>query len=118
MENEPTVGDEDMVDKFERLLDKKKVDVVLVYWPSAAKMQTTYDELIILRTRVGRKPNPRVWVFHHDSVAAIRRGEFKVLERGARSRYLEAVARLGVRPVSWSDHEGLYRLVDLLAPDL
>lgn len=115
MEDQETRAGEDMVDKFERLLDEQAVDSILVYWPPAAKMQTTYDELILLRARTGHKQNPQVWVFHHEGVAAIRRGEFKVLERGARSRYLEAVARLGVAPVSWADHTDLYRLVDLFA---
>lgn len=118
MEEAPDEPGEDMVDKFERLLGQRKVTDVFVYWPPRAKMQTTYDELILLRTRVGRQTMPNIWVLHHSSVARIKRGEFLVIERGNRSRYLDAVARLGVRPASWEDHEGLLLLVQRLAAEL
>lgn len=62
-------------------------------------MQTTYDELILLydRQAVLKKKAISIWVLHHVSVAQITKDEFRVLEKGSRSRYLTAVARLGVR---------------------
>lgn len=73
----------------------------MVYWPAGAKMQTTYDELILLRDRILDPGRPNVWVLHHTSVAAIDRDKFEVKEWGNRSRYLTAVAKLGVHPLEW-----------------
>lgn len=109
---------EDLIEKFDRILQSKGVTDIVVYWPAGAKMQTTYDELILLRDRVDDVPLPDIWVLHHASVAEISRDEFRVTEAGGRSRYLEAVARLGVRPFPWDDHEALLRLARLLASEL
>ncbi len=109
---------EDLIEKFDRILQTKGITDLVVYWPAGAKMQTTYDELILLRDRVEDLPLPDIWVLHHASVAEIRRDEFRVTEPGGRSRYLEAVARLGVRPLRWEDHEALSHLVGLLASEI
>ena len=47
MEDEPDRQGEDMVGKFDRLL-RSSTDVV-IYWPTKAKMSTTYTEMVLLR---------------------------------------------------------------------
>lgn len=119
MEDEPDRKDEDMIQKFDRLLRNKVTDVV-VYWPPLAKMQTTYDELILLYDRkelLAQRKIP-LWVLHHASVAEITGDEFKVLEKGNRSRYLTAVARLGIRPLEWETDDDLIERSALLAAQL
>ena len=119
MEDDPDRPGEDYIQKFERLLRNHVTDVVL-YWPPQAKMQTTYDELILLCDRrdfLEQKPI-RLWALHHPSVATISRDEFKVLEAGNRSRYLTAVARLGIRPLEWNDAKELEEQSNLLAGEL
>lgn len=109
---------EDLIAKFDRILQCEGVTDILVYWPPQAKMQTTYDELILLSDRC-KEPNlPRVWVLHQSSLAEISRNHFQVNEAGGRSRYLEAVARLGVRPLDWETRDDMMRLVRLLATEL
>jgi hypothetical protein len=119
MEEDPDRADEDLIEKFDRLLRHKVTDIVL-YWPPAAKMQTTYDELILLCDRRDflRREKIRLWALHHSTVAAITGDEFKVLETGSRSRYLTAVARLGVRPLEWDTEETLREQALLLAAEL
>ena len=117
--HDPDRPDEDYIQKFDRLLRSKVTDVIL-YWPPLAKMQTTYDELILLCDRRDflQKASIRLWALHHSSVARITREEFKVLEAGNRSRYLTAVARLGLRPLQWEDEEELAEQVRLLSTEL
>lgn len=117
MEDEPDVDGEDLVAKFERLLQERRVDEVVPDWPPGAKMQTTYDEMLLLRTLRDRMPLPRIWFLHHEDVAEIRHGVFRILERG-RSRYLTAVARLGVHPVPWRSMSELHERVRLLAREV
>lgn len=119
MEDDPDRQDEDYIQKFDRLLRSGVTDVVL-YWPPLAKMQTTYDELILLcdRRNFLEKASIRIWALHHPSVARITHEEFKVIETGNRSRYLTAVARLGLRPLQWADDAELKDLVRLLAAEL
>jgi len=119
MEEDPDRADEDLIEKFDRLLRDKVTDIVL-YWPPAAKMQTTYDELILLcdRRDLLRREKIRLWALHHSKVAEIAGDEFKVLETGSRSRYLTAVARLGLRPLEWGTEETLREQALLLAAEL
>ncbi len=119
MENEPGRKAEDIIQKFDRLLRSKVTDVVL-YWPPSAKMQTTYDELILLydRQRFLRKSRIALWVLHHVSVAKITGDTFRVLEAGHRSRYLEAIARLGVTPLEWETDGDLEGWIQLLVSEL
>lgn len=119
MEDEPDRKGEDMIQKFDRLLRGRVTDVVL-YWPPMAKMQTTYDELILLYDRNDflQKERIAIWALHHPSVAEISGDEFRVLEKGSRSRYLTAVARLGIRPIEWDSHEELVEQARLLAAEL
>ncbi len=81
-------------------------------------MQTTYDELILLCDRRDflRREKIRLWALHHSTVAAITGEEFMVLE--TRSRYLTAVARLGLRPLEWDTEQALREQVLLLAAEL
>lgn len=109
---------EDLVDKFERILDASGIDYVVVYWPKGAKMQTTYDELLLLRKRMDSKVVPPVWILHHDDVLKVDGGEFKLLETGERSRYLEAAARLGAHANPWKTPEQLREFVRRLAAEL
>ncbi|MHB8584532.1 MAG: hypothetical protein ACYDDF_01650 [Thermoplasmatota archaeon] len=118
MEDTPDRAGEDLVDKFDRLIRDREVTDILVYWPPRAKMQTTYDELILLRDRLDRPSLPRIWILHHASVAIIRRGKFEVLEPGGRSRYLSAVARLGVHPIEWTDDQELMTKAAFIAAEL
>lgn len=100
MEDDPDRQGEDLIQKFDRLLQSGVTDIVLC-WPPRAKMPTTYDELILLCDRLDllEKKSVRLWVLHHVSVATITRDEFKILETGSRSRYLTALARrLVLRP--------------------
>ncbi|MBI2922462.1 MAG: hypothetical protein HYY18_15535 [Planctomycetes bacterium] len=119
MEDDPNRGGEDYIEKFDRLLRDRVTDVVL-YWPPAAKMQTTYDELILLCDRRDylKREAVRLWALHHSSVATIKGDGFKVLETGNRSRYLTAVARLGLRPLEWNDEKELAAQARLLAAEL
>ena len=55
---------------------------------------------------------------HHVSVGSIRKDEFLVLEPGNRSRYLTAVARLGVHPLEWDDEKELLERMRLLSTQL
>jgi hypothetical protein len=119
MEDDPDRKGEDLIEKFDRLLRHKVTDVVL-YWPPAAKMQTTYDELILLceRRQFLKRKKIRLWALHHTSVATITRDQFTVLEVGNRSRYLTAVARLGLRPLEWAADPELKEQAQLLAAEL
>lgn len=119
MEDDPDRDGEDLIEKFDRLLRHKATDVVL-YWPPLAKMQTTYDELILLCDRRDflKREKIRLWALHHSSVATITKDEFKVLETGNRSRYLTAVARLGIRPLEWTSEDDLTEQAALLAAEL
>lgn len=119
MEDEAERKDEDMIQKFDRLLRSKVTDVVL-YWPPLAKMQTTYDELILLYDRAAllRGKNISLWALHHPAVAEISGDEFRILEKGNRSRYLMAVARLGIRPIEWESQAELIEQARLLAAEM
>ena len=119
MEDDLDRPGEDLIQKFDRLLRHKVTDIVL-YWPPLAKMQTTYDELILLcdRQEFLKQESIAIWVLHHVSVAAISRDEFKILESGNRSRYLTAVAKLGVNPLEWESDEDLKEQVRLLSAEV
>ena len=119
MEDDLDRQGEDLIQKFDRLLQSGVTDIVL-YWPPLAKMQTTYDELILLCDRLDllKKKSVRLWALHHSSVATITRDEFKILETGSRSRYLTAVARLGLRPLEWETEGDLNEQTRLLSTEL
>jgi hypothetical protein len=119
MEDDPERPEEDLISKFDRLLRQGVTDVV-VYWPPAAKMQTTYDELILLcdRHEFLKTEAIPVWVMHHVSVASIQKDQFIIKESGNRSRYLTAVVRLGVHPLEWADEKDLAERVHLLSAEL
>lgn len=118
MEDDPDRKGEDMIQKFDRLLRQDVTDVV-AYWPPLAKMQTTYDEFILLCDRHDylKAESIRIWLLHHTSVAEIRKDEFVVREKGNRSRYLTAVARLGVHPLEWETEKELLEQVGLLCAE-
>lgn len=119
MEDDPDRDGEDYIQKFDRLLRHKVTDVVL-YWPPLAKMQTTYDELILLcdRREFIERESIAIWALHHASAATITHDEFKVLETGNRSRYLTAVAKLGIYPLEWETDAELAEQVGLLSNQL
>lgn len=119
MEDVPDLPGEGLVEKFVRILGNGVTDVLL-YWPPQAKMQTTYDELLLLSERPDllRDLGIRLWALHHPSVARITRDEFQILEVGQRSRYLTDVARLGLSPLEWETNEDLEDQVRLLAAEL
>lgn len=96
MEDEQDKKGDDMIQKFDRLLRNRVTDIVL-YWPALAKMQTTYDELILLYDRKDflRRHEIPIWVLHHT-----------------------AVARLGVRPLEWETEDDLEERTTLLAAQL
>lgn len=116
MEDEKEEPGEDMVQKFERLLGR--ATDVLFYWPPLAKMATTYDEMLLLRKAADKGTLPRLWFLHHDTVASIAHGEFKILERGGRSRYLTSLARLGITAVPWTTEKELHERAALLAAEM
>lgn len=119
MEDDPDRKGEDMIQKFDRLLRQDVTDVV-IYWPPLAKMQTTYDEFILLCDRHDylKAEDIGLWLLHHTSVAEVRRDEFIVLEKGNRSRYLTAVAKLGVSALEWEADKELTEQAGLLASEL
>jgi hypothetical protein len=119
MEDDPHRQGEDLIQKFDRLLRSGVTDIVL-YWPPLAKMQTTYDELILLCDRHAflKEKSVRLWALHHSSVATITGDEFKILETGNRSRYLTAVARLGLHPLEWETEDDLNEQARLLSAEL
>lgn len=115
MEDLPQRRGEDLVEKFERILDEERPAVVLVYWPAKAKMQTTFDELLLLRKRSEDQALPQVIVLHEEGVADITAREFRILEPGGRSRYFEALRRVPITPISWSTEPQLEERVSRLA---
>lgn len=119
MEDDPDRQGEDLIQKFDRLLRGRITDVV-IYWPPLAKMQTTFDELILLydRQKLLRRRGIPLWVMHHVSVATFTGEDFRILEEGHRSRYLTAVVRLGVRPLRWESDDDLVERTSLLAAQL
>lgn len=119
MEDDPDREGEGMVEKFKRLLRCGVTDVLL-YWPPMAKMQTTYDELLLLSERRSslEQLGIRIWALHHVKVARIAKDEFQILETGQRSRYLMDVSRLGIHPIEWETDEDLEEQTQLLAAEL
>ena len=119
MEDDADRDGEDYIQKFDRLLRRRITDVVL-YWPPLAKMQTTYDELLLLcdRREFIARESISIWALHHESVATITRDEFKVLEAGSRSRYLTAAAKLGIYSLEWESDADLDEQVGLLSNQL
>lgn len=108
LEDEPDEANErhDLTRKFHRFLESEPLDAILVYWPLHAKMQTTWDELIILREeclrheRGERGPLPPLHYLHH--LDAIDLGEHLVIrERGGRSAYLRGVSHLAAVAHPW-----------------
>lgn len=108
LEDEPDEADEkhDLTRKFHRFLESEPVDAILVYWPLHAKMQTTWDELIILREehlrheRGERGPLPPLHYLHY--LEAMDLGEHLVIhERGGRSAYLRGVSQLAATAHPW-----------------
>ena len=61
MEEQDDKKGEDVIDKFYRLVAENAVSDVVVYWPAEAKMQTTYDEFILLRARMDALKLPTIW---------------------------------------------------------
>lgn len=118
MEDEPDRPGEDLVEKFDRLLHARRVTDVLVYWPPAAKMATTFDELLLLRDRIHRRHLPRLWLLHHRGVARVTRSRLAIRERGGRSRYLDSIARLRPRGIPWWDDVSMKQAVIGLASRL
>ncbi len=118
MEEVPDVEGETILQKFDRLL-RQGVTQVVVFWPPLAKMATTYTELILLCDREAflRKQQIELWLVHHVSVLSRSEDEFNVLERGDRSRYLEAVVKLGPRAVKWETAQDLNERIRLLAAE-
>lgn len=118
MEEVPDVDGETILQKFDRLL-RQGVTHVVVFWPPLAKMATTYTELILLCDREDflRKQQIKLWLVHHVSVLSRSDDEFNVLERGDRSRYLQAVVRLGPRGVKWGTAQDLDERIRLLAAE-
>lgn len=116
MEEADDIKGETILQKFDRLLRQGVTDVI-VYWPPLAKMATTYTEMVLLcdRQEFLAKQRISVWLVHHASVASVRGDDFRVLEPGNRSRYLEAVVRLGPRAVDWDSEEDLYQKIRLLS---
>lgn len=118
MEDFPDRRGQDLVDKFDGILEEAGIDHIVVYWPKGAKMQTTYDELLLLRKRCESKAIPPTWILHHEEVARIERGGFQLLETGGRSRYLEAVARIGALANPWKTEGELREAARRLAREL
>lgn len=118
MEEVNDVEGETIIQKFDRLL-RQDVTQVVVYWPPLAKMATTYTELVLLcdREQFLRKQQIGLWLVHHVSVLSRSEDEFKVLERGDRSRYLEAVIKLGPRRVKWETAQNLDDKIRLLSAE-
>jgi hypothetical protein len=106
MEDESTwPGEEsDLGAKFHRILDSQRLDAIVVYWPKGAKMQATWDELLMLldRSRTGR-PVPPLHYLSHPRVMAHEKGVLKIREKGGRSVYLEGVGKLGGTLWPWKD---------------
>lgn len=117
MEDQRDIEGEDIVDRFYRILIERRTTDVVVYWPTHAKMQTTHDELVLLRSRHAFGTVPALWLLHDEAAASVAKGELKVNE-SPRSRYLEAVARLGVRSVPWTGQKGLYEAARWLVEEI
>ncbi len=102
MEEHPTRPNEDLVDKFYRLVNEEKTTDIVIYWPAAAKMQTTFDEMILLRARCENNHLPRIHVLYERAAAKDRSGTLQAME-SPRSRYLSALAPLSLQAIPWSD---------------
>lgn len=118
MEEASDIQGETILQKFDRLL-RQDITHVVVYWPPLAKMATTYTELVLLcdRERFLAKHKIDLWLVHHVSVLSRADDEFKVLERGDRSRYLEAVVQLAPRCVKWENEQNLDDKIRLLSSE-
>ena len=119
MEAVPDVQGETILQKFDRLL-RQGVTHIVVYWSPLAKMATTYTELVLLcdREEFLKKKKIDLLLVHHASVLSISEDEFKVLEKVDRSRYLEAVVKLGLRAVKWETEQNLDHKIRLLSAEL
>ncbi|MBK8575593.1 MAG: hypothetical protein IPN90_07930 [Elusimicrobia bacterium] len=119
MEEAHDIKGEGFIGKFDRLLHDH-VTTVVMYWPPLAKMQTTYDELILLcdRQEYLKRKAIRFWLVHHVSVASIQENELKILETGERSRYLTDVAKLGPYMIAWKDQDDLNDKIQQLSQEL
>jgi hypothetical protein len=117
MEQIKDVAGETILQKFDRLL-RQGVTHVVVFWPPMAKMATTYTELVLLcdREEFLKKHKIHLWLVHHVSVASIDQDTFEVLEKGDRSRYLEAVVKLGPVALEWDTEEELNAKLATLSP--
>lgn len=117
LEDVSDVAGEDLVEKFDRVLTGSGTTDVIVRWPPGAKMQTTFDELLLLRDRVERGL-PRIWLLHQNGVASVDAGELIIKEQGGRSRYLTALGKLRIIPVEWDDLRDLDLQAEFLAGEL
>ncbi|MBI2078270.1 MAG: hypothetical protein HYT80_07890 [Euryarchaeota archaeon] len=120
LEDEPDQAREadDLALKFHRLLDEGPMDAIVVYWPRGAKMQTTWDELVILREeqlrheRGERGTLPPLHYLSHLKAMSIDDARLHIHERGGRSAYLRGVSQLGGELWPWLTDD---QLVDAAA---
>lgn len=112
-------SDRDLTDKFYRTLrDRMTTDIVL-FWPLGAKMQTTLDEIVLLRARMDGSEAPTVWMLHQKGVLKRTAAGYEipagVVER---SRYLDAVNTLGAAAYEWRDTNEIFELARRLGDNL
>jgi hypothetical protein len=113
------VSDRDLADKFYRIMQENATTDVVIHWPLGAKMQTTLDEIILLRARMDDSGAPHVWLLHEKGVLRRTTKGYEippgVVER---SRYLEAINTLGAVAYEWRHEKGLFDLARRLSDDL
>lgn len=109
LEFEPSLAgeDEDLAKKFHRVMSRNAFDAVVVYWPAGAKMQTTWDELVILREMALSSPVPPVHYLSQPGAMDLSDGRLVIHERGARSAYLRGVSQLPAQVWPWTNRREL-----------
>jgi hypothetical protein len=119
MEDFPPHGDDrDLTDKFFRILREQTTTNILVYWPRAAKMQTTLDEIIHLRHAMDQGFQVETRLLIQLDIIHRKQGRYEIAEGAvSRSRYLDSINTLRPKLVLWSDEPELFRKVGLLTEE-
>lgn len=119
MEKEDDIQGEDLHQKFDRLLRRDITDIA-IYWPPNAETTSTIIEMAKLAERIELLKKARVPLIlvHHVSVLSFQGGEFKILEQGRGSAYLNDLIKLDPRCWPWKDQDELFDSITAISAEL
>jgi hypothetical protein len=82
-------------------------------------MQTTLDEIVLLRARIDGPDAPMIWLLHETGVLKRTAAGYGI-PKGVveRSRYLDAINTLGAAAYEWNDRDELFELTRRLGDNL